>query len=38
MEKIISYLSFYINALIQNIKNLFLDKESRVYTGAIPEF
>lgn len=37
MENIINFISHFINTLIQNIKNLFLDKNSRVYTGAIPE-
>ena len=37
MEKLFGFLSHYFKTLIQNFKNLFLDKESRVYTGAIPE-
>jgi len=31
------FLAHFINTLIQNVRNLFLDKQSKVYTGAIPE-
>ena len=37
MERICHFIEHYVKTLIQNIKNLFLDKGSRVYTGAIPE-
>ena len=37
MERIFSFMEHYIKTLIQNIKNLFLEKSARVYTGAIPE-
>ena len=37
MERLMVFFSHYLSALIQNVKNLFLPKGERVYTGAIPE-
>ena len=37
MDNLIGFLFHYISTLIQNVKNLFLPKDERVYTGAIPE-
>lgn len=37
MERIFGFLEHYIKTLIRNIKNLFSEEGSRVYTGAIPE-
>ena len=37
MNRLIGFLAHYFTALIHTIKNLFLPKDARVYTGAIPE-
>lgn len=37
MDKLIGFMFHSLSTLIQNVKNLFLPKDERVYTGAIPE-